>query len=226
MSEQGSSSIEGNVGFWSKFKDRVRSTKWAERVAAENECRLKKVGVITEEWGIRPVFVHKETTNWMVNYWRSREGAEVGGWLIGEEETSGEHPYLRIVEVIPDSGRGTFGDFNFQGPHGALNLCEGKGSEGKKLVVIGTFHTHPPGWSGRVTVGERDEHVFAIFEDITGKLWSQKRAHIVLTPADDNKIDVWQAKNTSGLWGERLIRNGYFLLEPKTPPPSRVKIVE
>lgn len=220
-------SIEGNRGTLSLLRDRFKDYKWAEEIASKYNSKSERVDIVTERHGLVPVFLDRKAINELLENWRSHGGVEVGGWLIGEEDILNNHSYLHILRIIPDTGRGSSGDFHFNGPSNALNYISQRRSQGERTVIIGTAHTHPQGWSGRITGSDRDSSVFAAYEPqmVGGELWSKKRSHIVLTPMDNDALDVWQAKFSSEPWEKRLVRNGYFVLEPKTSPQGRVRLV-
>ncbi|MBI2086045.1 hypothetical protein HYT74_01765 [Candidatus Daviesbacteria bacterium] len=119
------------------------------------------------------------------------------------------------------------GDFKFNGSLEALNYVRQRRTQGARLVIIGTAHTHPTAWSGRITGPGRDSSVFAAYDPslIVEEEWSKVRTHLVLTPQDNNALDIWQAKSTKEPWEKRLVRNGYFLLQPKNTPRSRIKLL-
>lgn len=203
-----------------------RSRSWVREVAQQFNSSVEQVGEITESQGLVPVFLDEVVKQEISNHWqRHSEGNEVGGWAVGSEREHGGHKYLHVTKFIPDPGSGTHIDFKFAGPweSGAFQYVEQRRQAGEHLVVIGTVHTHPKGWSGRITGGNRDANVFSTYEAMKGDLLSNKRSHIVMTPEDDNKLDIWQAKEIDEPWDKKLLRTGHFLLKPH---PSRVRVVK
>lgn len=100
--------------------------------------------------------------------------------------------YLHVKHVIADYGIGRYGDFQFKDVAVALDYVRERRLGGDLTV----FSNYEP-------------------EMVSGELWSSYRSHIVLTPADNNSLDVWQPKRSNEPWEKRLVRNGYFILEPK-----------
>lgn len=223
----GPSQIEGGRGAFSLLRDRFQSHQWAEEVGTRYNSTVEKVGIVSERQGLIPVFIDRKAINEFNDHWRRFGGREVGGWLVGQEDTVNNHPYHHITTVVPDLGSGSTGDFQFRGPIDVLNYVNQRRLHQERLVVIGTAHTHPKGWSGRITGLGRDSSAFASYDPsvVNNESWSKARTHLVLTPADNNALDVWQVKSTNEAWEKRLVRNGYFLLQSKDTPPSRVRIL-
>lgn len=226
MAEEQSPDFEGKRSLVSRIKDAVRSTGWAKEIAQQFDSSVEKVGEVTEANGIVPVFLDVTAKSEIFSHWHSYGGNEVGGWAVGTEGTHNGHKYLHVTKIIPDSGSGSHGEFLFAGPHAAYDYVRQRRQAGEHLVVIGSVHTHPKGWSGRITGQNRDSSVFASLEALSGGLLSNKRSHIVMTPADNNQIDIWQANDTNEPWDKKLVRNGHFLLKSIKPPEGRVRIVQ
>src|SRR3989338_346301 len=228
MSEGQSFELEGKRGPVSRIKDSLSSKSWAKEVAQQFDSSVEQIGDITESQGIVPVFLEETAKSEFLNHWHRHGGDEVGGWAVGTEGEHNVHKYLHVTKVIPDSGSGSHGEFHFAGHHVAYDYVRQRRQEGEQLVVIGTVHTHPKGWSGRIKGQDRDSTMFLTLENIYkgGELLSNKRSHIVITPADDNQVDIWQAKETSEKWHKRLVRIGHFLLKSNNSPSSRVRVVE
>lgn len=224
---EGPSQVEGERGALSLLRDRFKSHQWVEDVALRHNLRAERVGIVTERQGIVPMLLERQAINELLENWRNHGGVEVGGWLVGEEGAANNHPYLHIKHVIADYGIGRGGDFQFRDIDVALNYARERQKAGEKLVVVGTAHTHPQGWSGRITGYGRDLTVFSSYEPeiVNSELWSNYRSHIVLTPADNQALDVWQPKRSNEPWEKRLIRNGYFILEPKATTQGRVRVI-
>lgn len=226
MAEGQNFELEGKRPPLSRIKDRLRSKSWVREAAQQFDSSVEQVGEITESQGIVPVFLDEVVKKEIYNHWHRHGGNEVGGYAIGTEGEHDSHKYLHVSKFIPDSGTGSHGDFHFADPHGAYDYIRQRRLAGEHLVLIGTIHTHPKGWSGRITGGDRDANVFSTYEAIRGDLLSHKRSHIVMTPADDNKVDIWQAKETNEEWNKKLVRTGHFLLKSNTPPPSRARVID
>lgn len=230
MAEGQSFELEGKRPPLSRIKDKLKSKSWAREVAQQFDSSVEQVGEIIESQGIVPVFLDETVKKEISNHWRRHGGNnEVGGYAVGTEGEQQGHKYLHVTKFIPDTGTGTQVEFDFAGgPHGAYDYIRQRRLAGEHLVLIGTVHTHPKGWSGRITGGDRDAKVFATYEteSYKGDLLSNKRSHIVMTPADDSKVDIWQAKDTNEPWHKRLARTGHFLLKSNNPPQSRVRVID
>jgi len=167
----------------------LRNQSWAKEVAQKHDSTVEQVGNITEGSGIVPVFLDETAKEEMLTHWQ-RGGSvnEVGGYAVGIEGEHDGHKYLRVTKIIPDMGIGgnrSSGHYQFGHVEPAISYINTRHQYGEHLVIIGSVHTHPKGWSGQITGEGGDASMFDAFEDSRrygGDDWSEKRSHIVITP--------------------------------------------
>ncbi len=207
--------IKGGRNPFSVLKDQLKSYGWAEEVAKKYDTNLNRVGAITEQEGIVPVFIDRLAIDSLEESWQSATRREIYGWLIGGQAESDGHPFVHISTFLGYRLNATNSrDFSLASTFEAHDFIERASSRpGEKRVIIGAGFTHPKHKSHRLTAD--DLLLLKKFETDNRGPWSSNRAHLVITPEDNNAIDLWQAKHIEGPLETRLIRNGYFVLEPK-----------
>jgi len=211
--------------------------EWWNDFAESKGFEVSQTGEVKETEGTIPLFLDKKALEEAKEWAGTWAGSELGGWLIGYQDEYRNHPYLRVTKIFKDKGKGDAISFNSESMGEATDYAREAKNKGEKASVVGFFHTHPQGWSGKITYGDRDSHVFGTVEASKGgELWTEKSAHIVLTPDENQAIDVWQTNGKAKEigWDNSLVRNNCFILTPKpqnaeqpvVPPPAAAPATE
>lgn len=171
--------------------------EWAQRIGASLE---QKDAPNPEQI---PVAVNKEVIEniklWGNIYWQPgmSENTEAGGFLIGRVFYDSKFRPNIIVEkaILDDEARKTAGSYSPSAP--GINLAREEVSQLNKIKIekekgmsehriIGTWHTHPPGWERQITGKQQDRAFFADRAIFGSPL--QENVHIVYTPASDTIV--------------------------------------